>query len=91
MRPTVLVSLASFLLSCLFASTNAFGGSNVFGLFRKRRLRLEEVQAKREAEAEALGFAGPHGSPLSGEEAAKQAKKKTAAFDPLLNWFRKNS
>jgi hypothetical protein len=60
-------SLWIFLSVCLL-DTQALGGSNVFGLFRKRLLQLEQIQQKREARAALMGFAGAHGAPLSGKD-----------------------
>ena len=47
---------------------NAFGGSNIFGVFRKRRRTLQEMHEKRVALAVRRGFAGPHGEILTVKE-----------------------
>lgn len=57
-----------FSLTALSASVEGLGGSNVFGLFRNRLLMLEEIQDWRERYLERHGWAGPHGTPLSGDD-----------------------
>ena len=47
---------------------HAFGGSNIFGVFRKRRRTLQDVQEKRVEVAARRGFAGPHGELLTIQE-----------------------
>lgn len=60
--------LTTILLILSLVNAAAFGGSNVFGLFRKRLMLLEHIQQQRETLAALKGFAGPHGEPLSGRD-----------------------
>jgi type II secretory pathway pseudopilin PulG len=53
----------------LLASAAALGGNNIFGVFRKRRRAVQKLQDKRCTKAAAEGFAGPHGEPLTAQEA----------------------
>ena len=56
-------------------TVSALGQSNIFGVFRKRRRSLEEIQDKRVRMAFRKGFVGPHGELLTVKEfEALQAK-----------------
>ena len=55
------------LLAWLTLAT-ALGQSNVFGVFRRRRRVLQEIQEKRVKVASRKGFAGPHGELLTVQE-----------------------
>lgn len=62
-------TLAMLIALAMLLQVAALGGNNVFGIFRLRRNRLLEIQERREVSAASKGFAGPHGQPLSAEEA----------------------
>lgn len=83
-------TIVIFLASCcmMLTSVSGFGGSNVFGLFRRRRLRLLDEQMEREDQAARKGFAGPHGEPLSGDEVVVDENQLLGVLDPFLGWFR---
>jgi hypothetical protein len=68
----------------------ALGGNNLFGIFRKRRLTLHQVQELREKHAERNGFAGPHGQALTGDQAQEildRSRGKGSPFKPLGDWI----
>jgi len=105
----VLPSVAAvllLLLACLMTTpitntVDALGASNIFGVFLKRRRNLMIVQERREAQATLKGFAGPHGSPFTGDEAREMAaadgrtKKnkndRSPLISPVAKWFREKS
>lgn len=71
-------------------SSAALGGNNLFGIFRKRRLTLQQVQELRENHAERNGFAGPHGQALTGDQAQElldRSRGKGSPFKPLGDWI----
>lgn len=73
-----LSTLALLLLFWLTTAANAFGGSNIFGVFLKRRRTAERIQDKRVEVATRRGFAGPHGELLTLQEfaALQQARRE---------------
>jgi hypothetical protein len=71
-------------------SSVALGGNNVFGIFRKRRRTLHQVQELREKHAERNGFAGPHGQALTGDQAQElldKSRGRGSPFKPLGDWI----
>ena len=60
--------LSIVLLLFVAATVHAFGGSSIFGVFRKRRRTLQDIQEKRVEVASRRGFAGPHGELLTLKE-----------------------
>lgn len=88
---TALLLFWWLLLSLSLWTSDALGGSNVFGLFRKRRMQLLDEQMEREDQAARKGFAGPHGEPLSGDEMVEvlqeQQQQGWGMLDPLRGWF----
>ena len=76
--PLLLPPLLALALLCALQqpTVHAFGGSNIFGVFRKRRRTLQDIQEKRVQIAARRGFAGPHGELLTVKEfEALQAEK----------------
>ena len=62
----------------LTTAANAFGGSNIFGVFRKRRRTLDSIQDKRVEVAARRGFAGPHGELLTLQEFVALQQERAA-------------
>ena len=88
--PFCCLFLALQLLLCW--EGNGLGGTNLFGIFRKRRMTLLHIQELRERQAIRKGFAGPQGQPLSSEEALELARQdRSFLWKPFGDFFQKMS
>jgi len=77
---------------CTSLGHSLLPGSNLFGIFRKRRRTLQAIQDKRHDAAAKHHFAGPHGEPLSANEALALAKSTSSSsgsspLSKLSDWW----
>lgn len=86
MRSKSLFLVLLLVIQLTLTTVDALGQNNLFGVFKRRKRKLLEVQKKRQDVAALKGFAGPAGEPLSAKEVQQQ---KPTAWNRIREWFTK--